>query len=295
MSEILVSAENLTKRYGTLNAVDNVSLTIQKGAIVGLVGKNGAGKTTLIRLLTGLSMPTSGTYCVLPGQTRRDTSVAALIEKPSLYNGMTAMENLRAQCKLLCIEEDEKYLAKTLDVVGLCSTRQKVKNFSYGMRQRLAIAIAIVGKPDLLILDEPTNGLDPEGIRQLRELFVLLNKEMGVTLLISSHILAELQKFATEFLVMHNGKIVKHATAEELGLSARRLRISVDNVELAKEVLSALGETAIVDENTIDLFGEIQPTQVLLLLAQKGVVATNIVSLGESLEDFFIEAVGGAR
>lgn len=295
MSEILVSAENLTKRYGTLNAVDNVSLTIQKGTIVGLVGKNGAGKTTLIRLLTGLVRPTSGTFCVLPGQQRRDTSIAALIEKPSLYNGMTAMENLRAQCKLLCIEEDQNYLEKTLDIVGLCNTKQKVKNFSYGMRQRLAIAMALVGKPDLLILDEPTNGLDPEGIRQLRETFVLLNKEMGVTLIVSSHILAELQKFATEFLVMHNGRIVKHATAEELGLSAKRLRVSVDNAERAAEVLSALGKTTIVDENTIDLFGEIQPTQVLLLLAQRGVVATSIVSLGESLEDFFIEAVGGAR
>lgn len=294
MAEILVQTSHLTKRYGALCAVHDVSLTIEKGAIVGLVGKNGAGKTTLIRLLTGLTNPTSGTFSVLPEHTRTDTAVAAIIEKPALYAGMSALDNLRAQCKLLEIPCDEAYLGKTLSLVGLANTPQKVKNYSYGMRQRLAIALALVGKPQLLILDEPTNGLDPQGIRQLRELFVMLNREMGTTLIVSSHILAELQKFATEFYIMDKGRIVKHALAEELAEFEKRLRITVDNPETAAAVLSALGKTVIAD-GAVEIFGDVQPTQALLLLAQNNVVATDIATVGESLEDLFLNVIGGAK
>lgn len=293
MAEILIQTNNLTKRYGALYAVNDVSLTIEKGAIVGLVGKNGAGKTTLIRLLTGLTNPTSGTFSVLP-EGRTDTAVAAMIEKPALYTGMSALDNLRAQCKLLEIPCDDTYLRKTLSLVGLHDTAQKVKNYSYGMRQRLAIALALVGKPQLLILDEPTNGLDPQGIRQLRELFVTLNREMGTTLIVSSHILAELQKFATEFYIMDKGRIVKHALAEELAEFEKRLRITVDNPETAAAVLSTLGKTVIAD-GAVEIFGDVQPTQALLLLAQNNVVATDITTVGESLEDLFLNVIGGAK
>ena len=297
MSEIMIHAEHLTKQYGKLAAVDDVSIDIEKGAIVGLVGKNGAGKTTLIRLITGLTVPTSGTYAVLPGKQRLDTSVAAIVERPSIYNGMTGMDNLRVQCKLLGIACDEEYLQKTLELVKLSPTNsQKVKNYSLGMKQRLAIAMTLVGKPELLILDEPTNGLDPEGIHDMRQVFVEINKTLGATIIVSTHILSELAKFATEYYFMDKGRIIKHCSSEELdNLGAKRLRLTVNDVQKAKNVLSQLGRVEIVAENTLELYGDNPPTQVLLELSRENVQVTNIINIGDNLEDYFISLVGGAQ
>ena len=294
---IVIRTEHLTKRYGTLLAVNDVSLNIEKGSIVGLIGKNGAGKTTLIRILTGLTLPTSGTFAVLPEQTRDDTSVAAIVESPSIYTDMTALDNLRVQCKLLQIACDDDYLQKTLQIVKLdAKNTQKVKNYSLGMKQRLAIAMTLVGKPELLILDEPTNGLDPEGIHDIRQLFVDINKTLGTTIIVSSHILSELSKFATEYYFMDKGKIIKHCSAEELeNLGAKRLRLTVDDVAKAQEVLSPLGRVEIVSANTVELYGDNQPTQVLLELSKAQVVVSNIINIGDNLEDYFISLIGGAQ
>ena len=319
---VLIQTQNLVKRYGNLFAVNDVSMTIESGAIVGLVGRNGAGKTTLIRLLTGLAKPTSGSFQIMPEGKRLDTSVAAIVERPSVYVSMTGLENLKAQSHLLGLPIDEEYLKSTLQLVALDpASKKKVKDYSLGMRQRLAIAMTLVGKPKLLILDEPTNGLDPQGIHDMREIFVNLNQKFGVTLLVSSHILTELGKFATEFYFMERGRIIKHATAEEIASSSqKRLRITVDDTPKAIEVIrgmcapqvdtttevDATAETPTAPQqeikvqavavDTIEIIGEIPTTQILLVLAQNGITASNVVTLGDDLESYYINLLnGGAR
>ena len=316
---VLIQTQNLVKRYGNLWAVNDVSMTIQSGTIVGLVGRNGAGKTTLIRLLTGLAKPTSGTFQIMPEEGRLDTSVAAIVERPSVYLNMSGLDNLKAQSHLLGLPIDEEYLKSTLQLVRLDPTsKKKVNDYSLGMRQRLAIAMTLVGKPKLLILDEPTNGLDPQGIHDMREIFVNLNQKFGVTLLVSSHILTELGKFATEFYFMERGRIIKHATAEEIAQnSQKRLRITVDNTPKAIEVVRGMcapqvdstTEEATTDASlepqpveikvqavavdTIEIVGEIPTTQILLALAQNGITATNVVTLGDDLESYYISLLNG--
>ena len=295
MSNIVVETISLSKKYGSIMAVNNVSLSIEQGSIVGLVGKNGAGKTTLMRLLTGLSNPTSGTFRLLPDKQRTNTSVAALVEQPALYPEMSAIDNLRAQCLLLGVPVDDTFLKMTLNLVRLADTAQKVKNYSLGMKQRLAIAMTFVGKPELIILDEPTNGLDPQGIADMRETFVRMNKEFGTTFIISSHILSELAKFAHEYFFMDKGKVIKHATAEELAqLPTKRLRITVDNAEKATEILQRYGNVE-SQGNVIELIGDVPATEVVLALSQEGVTVQDITNVGENLEQYFLKLLGGAR
>lgn len=297
MADILVSTENLTKKYGSKTVVDNVSLQIERGSIVGLVGQNGAGKTTLIRMLTGLVSPTSGSFELLQGQPRKPSDVAAIVERPSIYSNLSAMDNLIAQSVLLGVAVDKAYLTTTLNMVGLDATLVRpVKNYSLGMKQRLAIAMTLVGKPQLLILDEPTNGLDPEGIADMREIFVNLNRELGVTIVISSHILSELGKFATEFYIMDTGKVLKRITADELKtVNGQRIRLTVNDVAKAVETLKDTGEAQVIAANQIMLKTEQPVTQIMLTLAQAGVTVNGLVQAGDALEDFYLEIIREAH
>lgn len=297
MADIMISTTDLTKKYNDKTVVDNVSLTIERGGIIGLVGQNGAGKTTLIRLLAGLAKPTSGSFALLPNQKRVPTDVAAIVERPSIYSNLSATDNLIAQSLLLGIAVDREYIKTTLNLVGLDHRlKRPVKNYSLGMKQRLAIAMTLIGKPQLLILDEPTNGLDPEGIASMRELFVTLNRQMGVTLVISSHILSELGKFATEFYIMDNGRILKRVTADEIkNVTGKRIRLNVDDVDKALEALAQFGKTQVDENGQISVTTDEAVTQIMLVLAQAGVTVKNFTQAGDALEDYYLEIVRNAR
>ena len=218
--EVLVQTNNLTKRYGQHKAVNNVNLTVRKGEIYGLIGRNGAGKTTVLRLISGLARPTEGNVCLFE-QNSLDTvytqnRVGILIESPGVYPNMSARENVKLKCLAKGIS-NKSYIAELLEGVGLrAADKKKVKHFSVGMKQRLGIALALVGNPELVLLDEPINGLDPQGMAEIREIITKLNKDRGITFIISSHILGELSKIATCYGIIEKGELKKQILKTEL-------------------------------------------------------------------------------
>ena len=226
--EYVLTAENLTKEYKGFRALDSLSLHVPKGAIYGLVGRNGAGKTTLIRILCALQEPAAGGYSLF-GVDSRDRAVAqarrkmgAVVEAPAVYQELTAEENLRVQYQVLG-RKDYDTIPSLLELVGLENTgKKKAKNFSLGMRQRLGIAVALAGEPELLVLDEPVNGLDPQGIIEMRRLLLRLSRERGVTILLSSHILDELAKLATHYGFIDKGRMVEEVAAADIDESLER-------------------------------------------------------------------------
>lgn len=227
--EYILSTDNLTKTYKKVKAVDSINLHLNKGDIYGFIGRNGAGKTTTLKMLCGLANPTSGTFSLF-GQSYEDTiannafsRIGCLIEEPGLYGNMTAFDNVYLKCLSAGIK-DKEYARNLLKLVDLDETgKKKAKGFSLGMRQRLGIAIALVGEPELLILDEPTNGLDPQGILEIRETILKLNKEKNITFIISSHILEELSKIATRYGIIDKGHLLEELSAEELNSKADNL------------------------------------------------------------------------
>ena len=238
MSELLLQTRNLTKQYGRHRAVDDVNMHIKKGAIYGFIGRNGAGKTTCLKMISGLSTPSYGEIEMF-GYKGKDlqkvrSRVGCLIEAPGLYGNMSAYDNLNIKCKLTGIKK-KGYIEELLKTVGLDTVgEKKTKHYSLGMKQRLGIALALVGEPDLLILDEPINGLDPQGIVEVRETIQKLAKERGMTICISSHILEELSKIATDYGIIHNGCLVQELTREELMKKcSERIELTLDNPKQA--------------------------------------------------------------
>ncbi|MHB8062433.1 MAG: ATP-binding cassette domain-containing protein [Ruminiclostridium sp.] len=215
MSDYLLTAEHIQKEYSGNTVLRDVSLHMQKGEIYGLVGKNGSGKTTLFRILTGLIQRYNGTVSVGGIGTQR-IKVSAVINSPSVFLNLSAFENMKTQALLLGMRDDSR-IKQTLKTVGLEDCKKKlVRNFSQGMTQRLKMGMALLENPDILILDEPVNGLDPDGIADLRELLLNLNQSGGMTILISSHILSELEHVATCFGILHDGEIVKEVFIQDI-------------------------------------------------------------------------------
>lgn len=301
--EYAVTTSALGKQYGDFQALKGLSMHIPKGAIYGIVGKNGAGKTTLIRLLAGLQRPSSGEY-MLYGVSHTSKEIAkvrrrmgAVVEEPSVYQDMTAADNLKQQYRILGLPSFEG-ITELLALVGLSDTgKKKVKNFSLGMRQRLGIAIALAGDPDFLVLDEPANGLDPQGIVEIRELILKLNRERQITVLLSSHILDELSRLATHYGFIDKGRMVKEISAEELEAACRKCtRVEVTDTKALSRVLETMGmEYEIRSDREADIFAKVNVTKLVFALRAEGCDLLDITKREESLESYYINLVGGGR
>ena len=302
---MLITTNELCKKYADKLVIDHVNMHIPEQSIYGFVGENGSGKTTIMRLLTGLAEPTSGSFTLF-GVENKDKriyevrqQVSAIVEATSLVPTMTAKDNMKFQELYLGIkqtnEQRDALLKKVhLDEVG----NKKVKNFSLGMRQRLGIAMSLMNNPKLLLLDEPMNGLDPEGIAELRDLLIELNKNEGITVLISSHILSELEKIASFYGFISHGKILEEITASELQSRCRKsLTIKVMDIDKAEKVLKGLKlhDYRVSPNGEIKIFDAIKINKLCVSLDAEGVEISAINSSDESVEDYYLNLIREAK
>jgi ABC-2 type transport system ATP-binding protein len=303
LEDLILNTDHLTKTYNGVSVVDGVTLSIRRGDIYGLVGKNGAGKTTLMRMVAGLCPPSTGHFLLFGQGTAAGLRAArsrtgCMIEAPQFFPYLSASENLHYYCiqrgipDKACIPEALKQVE--LDYTG----NKKFRQFSLGMKQRLGLALAVLAKPDFLILDEPINGLDPEGIAKVRKLLLFLSREKQTTILISSHILSELSQIATQYGFLHNGKLLKEESAEQVWQNCQnRLVLKVNDVPRAAAVLEQqLGcrEFEVGENNTIELTEQLDKTaNINQTLLKNGVVVNEVYSAGKDVETYFLELIGG--
>ena len=301
--EYVLVTNALSKIYKNYKALNNLSMHVPKGSIYGVIGKNGAGKTTLIRLICGLQKPTFGHYTLYGVKNtngailKAQRKIGAVVETPSIYLDLTATDNLRQQCSIIGLPSFDS-VSDLLKLVGLENAgKKKAKNFSLGMRQRLGIAIALVGSPDLLILDEPTNGLDPQGIIEIRELILKLNREKQITVIISSHILDELSRLATHYGFIDKGVMVKELTAKELEASCqKRVELVVSDVDKLLLVLDKMEyKYDILSDEKVNVYGEIPISKLSLELSKVACDILSIHDVEESLESYYINLIGGRK
>lgn len=305
MSSIILETQDLTKVYKNTVALDGINLQIEKGKIYGFIGQNGAGKTTFLRLVTGLAFPTGGSLSLwgksgaveLQEQRKR---IGCMIEMPALFPNLTAYQNMEVQ-RIQRGIPDKTIIEKTLQLAGLKGTGKKsVRNFSLGMRQRLGIAMALLNTPEFLILDEPINGLDPAGIVEIRELLKTLNKEYGMTILISSHILEELYQTASEFILIHNGKMIEKISDRELNERCKRhIVIQTTDAQKALLVLEEKLHTdhlQLMPDGVIRLYDYPEESEkVAEVLADAHILVTGLSVAGDTLENYFLDKVGNVR
>jgi ABC-2 type transport system ATP-binding protein len=301
--EYVFKANGISKQYGKFTALSDVNMEIPKGAIYGFVGKNGAGKTTLIRIMCGLQKASSGFY-ELFGKSADDADISkarrrmgAVVESPAIYKDMSARDNLIQQCLMLGLP-DFSCVDEILSLVGLSGTgKKKARHFSLGMRQRLGIAVALCGDPDFIVLDEPINGLDPQGIIEIRELILKLNRERGITFLISSHILDELSKIATNYGFIDKGHIVRQMSSKELKKECRKsVRMKVSDVGLLTKVMEEKGiEYKVIDNSTADVYSSINFSEIAKDFDKVGCSIFTMEEHDESLEAFYLSLLGGGE
>ncbi|HJG32925.1 MAG TPA: ATP-binding cassette domain-containing protein [Jeotgalicoccus aerolatus] len=303
MSEYILRTHELTKTYKNHKAVDKVNISIKKGDIYGFIGQNGAGKSTLLRLVTGLNFPSGGSIEIFGVNTETGLNDAqkrmgAVIENPALFLNMTARQNLEVH-RLQKGVPGKSCIDDALSLVELKNTgNKKVKNFSLGMKQRLGLAVALLSDPEFLILDEPTNGLDPIGIVELRDLIKKLNHERGLTVLISSHILSELYQLATTYGIIHNGQLIEELSLSELDEKCQQhLKIKVDNANKGATVLEEMIQTAnfeVMPDGYIHLYNHLNDVYtVSKTLTDSGLVIEHLSQNGDSLESYFSKVIGG--
>lgn len=301
--EYILTAESITKRYGKARALDGLSMHIPKGAVYGFVGRNGAGKTTLIRVICGLQSPTSGSYTLYGAKSdsaaicKARRHMGAVVERPAFYGDMTARKNLEIQYTLLGLPSKDG-IDGLLELVGLADTgAKKARDFSLGMKQRLGIAIALCSSPDFLVLDEPVNGLDPQGIVEIREMILKLNRERNITVLISSHILDELAKLATHYGFIEKGRMVQEISAEELEQKCRKyltVRVS-DTKRLARAAENLALDCEILSDTEANLYGTVTVTALMGALTAEDCELISVSEHEESLENYFINLVGSGQ
>ncbi|HEX2985638.1 MAG TPA: ABC transporter ATP-binding protein [Caproiciproducens sp.] len=303
MEQPIFEAKELTKRYRGTLALDHMNLTLQRGEVYGFIGENGAGKTTTIRLITGLSFPTEGSMALFGKSDEKELQkqrarIGCMVETPALYKNMTAEQNLEAQ-RIQRGIPDRGCIGKTLKLVGLSDTgRKAVRHFSLGMRQRLGIAMALLNDPEFLILDEPINGLDPSGIVEIRELMKRLNRERGITLLVSSHILNELYQTATRYIFLHKGHVLEELSQSELDEKCKRhIAIKTNDPAKTAAALENALHTAnfqVMPDGTVRLYDHLDDIEnVAQILSQAGLLVTGLNLTGDSLEDYFLHKIGG--
>lgn len=300
--EYIIEANNITKKYGNFKALNNLNIHISKGDIYGLVGKNGAGKTTLIRILCKLEKPTLGDYS-LYGVSSNDNNiykelsrVGALIENPYLYYNMTAYDNLKLLFKLKGIPLYDD-INSLLEEVGLLKYKdKKVYTYSLGMRQRLMIAMLLVGNPDILILDEPINGLDPEGIIEIRELLLKLNKDRDITILISSHYLDELSRITTKYGFIDKGSIIKEITSSELNsITKHKIVLKIKNIKKISLYLEGKYSYEVNDGTTITIYDDIKIPKLINELSNNNIEVDDVYEVKETLESYYLNLLGGSN
>lgn len=301
--EYILTTNNIKKQYKDFKALNHANIHVEKGSIYGLIGKNGAGKTTLIRIICGLQDPTNGNYTIYGIENNREEitkarkRMGAIIETPSIYGELTAKENLIEQYKIAGIPNLDG-INELLNLVGLSNTgKKKAKHFSLGMKQRLGIAISLASNPDFLILDEPINGLDPQGIIEIRELILKLNKEKRITILISSHYLDELSKIATHYGFLDSGSIIEEITREELEKKMQhKIILKVKNTkDFVKYFEKKNIIYEVIDNKTINVYGKYNLSKFITDLSKKNLIAEDIHEQEESLENYFMNLIGGTN
>ena len=300
--EYILQTDNLSKVYGTKTVLNHVSIHVPKKSIYGLVGKNGAGKTTLMRIICGLTQQSEGSYTLL-GKTNDAVvrkNMGMLIEKPGIYEHMTALENLRYFSILFGLQSNDHH--KILEMVGLQNAgKKKASQFSLGMKQRLGIAISLLGNPDFLILDEPINGLDPEGVYEMRKMLASLNREHGTTIMIASHILSELHKLATDYAIIDGGCLIDEFskdTLERACSSGVQVTVEPEYLQNAKTLIASRYpdvQCEVLSNQSLRLYEKVNLADLNQFLVEHNVRVCGLGTNEEDIEKFFVEKLSGGR